>query len=133
MDKVKHIKVLGIANPDLLGDPSHIENTMIKLIDLVGMRILGKPAVFDVPLEINKLNSEQFEDEGGVTTQIVGFSTLTTSHVAIHTWPLRKEFHLDLYSCRFFSKEKAIGFLTDLLQIERAQISDLTEYCEWQD
>ena len=110
MEMSKHIKILGKANPSLLGDPMYIKNTMINLINLVGIRLLGSPMVYDVPIEISKLNSEQFEDEGGITTQIVGFSTLTTSHCAIHTWPLRNEFHLDLYSCRFFSKQEVIGF-----------------------
>ena len=74
-----------------------------------------------------------FQDTGGITTQIVGFATLTTSHCAFHGFTLLKEFHLDLYSCREFEKQKVIGFLMDALQITKIQVADLTEHCEWKD
>lgn len=128
---VKHIKVLGIGNPELLGSSSHIKNFIDGLIFQVGMRPLGNAIIYDVPLEIEKLGKEPFEDEGGITAQIVGFSTLSTSHCAIHTWPLRKKFHLDLYSCRFFKKLLIENFIKDFLQVENMKINDLTEFCEF--
>ena len=131
MKKVKHIKILGFGNSNLLGDASYIGNLINELINRVGMQPLGNTVVYDVPLEINKLGREPFEDEGGITAQLVGFSTLSTSHVAIHTWPLRNEFHLDLYSCRFFVIEDVINFITDTLQTTDLKVSDLTFSCEW--
>ena len=47
---------------------------------------------------MEKMNVEPFEDEGGVT----GIGVLSTSHCAVHTWPLRSFFVMDVYSCRDF-------------------------------
>lgn len=131
MKNVKHIKMLGTGNPELLGNSTCIKNLMDELIIRVGMRPLGETIIYDVPLEIEKLGKEPFEDEGGITAQIVGFATLSTSHCAIHTWPLRKEFHLDLYSCRFFQQGSIVNFLKDFLQIDKMKVSDLTEFCDF--
>jgi S-adenosylmethionine/arginine decarboxylase-like enzyme len=131
MEKVKHIKILGFGNPILLADVYYIEKLINSIINKVGMKPLGKTMVYDVPLEIEKLGREPFEDEGGVTAQLIGFSTLSTSHVALHSWPLRSEFHLDLYSCRYFIKEDVINFITDALQTTNIKVSDLTFACEW--
>ena len=131
MKNVKHIKILGFGDPNLLGDANHIEKLINELINRVNMQPLGNTVIYNVPLEIEKLGRDLFEDEGGITTQLVGFSTLSTSHVAIHTWPLRSEFHLDLYSCRFFSDEDVINFIIDTLQTTDLKVSDLSFACEW--
>lgn len=131
MKKVKHIKILGFGNPSLLGDANHIKNLINGLINKVSMQPLGNTMVYDVPIEIEKLGREPFEDEGGITAQLVGFATLSTSHCAIHTWPLRNEFHLDLYSCRYFSDKDIINFIIDTLQTTDLKITDLTSSCEW--
>jgi len=127
-----HLKVLGLGDPKRLGDPNFIRQFCLDLIDRVGMTPLGEPRIHDVPLEIEKLNREPFEDEGGVTAQIVGYGTLSTSHLAMHTWPLRNEFHMDLYSCREFDKQDVLGFIADALRCEIIQDNDLTKYCRWE-
>lgn len=131
MTNVKHLKVLGRGDPARLGDAARVRQFVIDLVRQVGMEPLGEPVVHDVPLEIAKLGREPFQDEGGVTTQLVGFHTLSTSHVAIHTWPLREEFHLDLYSCREFSKTEVLGFITEVFGSHMMKASNLTAYCEW--
>jgi len=70
---------------------------MNHLVEALGMRKLGCQ-VFDVELDIKKKGKIPFEDEGGVTAVVI----LSTSHAAIHTWPLRQCFELDVYSCRDF-------------------------------
>lgn len=127
----KHIKILGKGNHKLLGDTEYIEifiNSTIKKLD---MEPLGKAKIYDVPIEIEKLGREPFEDEGGITSQLVGFSTLSTSHIAIHTWPLRNEFHLDIYSCRDFDKDIIVYFIIDTFSTTDIKVSDLTKYCDW--
>jgi S-adenosylmethionine/arginine decarboxylase-like enzyme len=128
----KHIKVLGRGDPRLLGDAALVRQFVTDLVRRVGMEPLGEPVIHDVPQEIQKLGREPFEDEGGVTAQLVGFHTLSTSHVAIHTWPLRKEFHLDLYSCRVFDREDVLGFVTEVFHTDEMRAADLTPYCEWE-
>lgn len=127
----KHIKILGKGDHKLLGDTEYIEifiNSTIKKLD---MEPLGKAKIYDVPIEIEKLGREPFEDEGGITSQLVGFSTLSTSHIAIHTWPLRNEFHLDIYSCRDFDKDIIVYFIIDTFSTTDIKVSDLTKYCDW--
>lgn len=100
----RHIKVLGRGLPDPLGSESTVERFLVDLVDQLGMRQLGQAHIYDVVQDIEKLGVEPFEDEGGVT----GFIVLSTSHCAIHTWPLRADkprqemFVLDVYSCRGF-------------------------------
>lgn len=98
MSHGRHVKVLGRGSPELLGSASVVETMLRDLIGILGMRILGEPHLYEVETEIAKLGVEPFEDEGGVT----GVCVLSTSHCAIHTWPLRPFFVMDVYSCRDF-------------------------------
>ena len=129
--ETKHLKVLGLGNAEIMGDAKAVRTFMEKLIEEVGMRPLGEPTVHDVPLDLEKLGVEPFEDEGGVTTQIVGYHTLSTSHAAIHTWPLRKEFHLDIYSCRNFDPKQVEMFISDYFKCTKLKSTDLTYAAEW--
>src|SRR5207248_6393284 len=63
----RHIKVLGRGSPALLGDASNVKKTLEDLVDLLGMRLLGQPHMYEVECEIEKMGVEPFEDEGGVT------------------------------------------------------------------
>ena len=135
---VKHLKVLGRQNKPTkqsskLSDPAMIRDFVLDLIDLLGMQILGPIYIQRVPLDMKKLQkaerAEDFEDEGGVT----GFALLTTSHIAFHTWPLRPEFHLDIYSCKAYDPEAALASINKYFTGFELKISDLTEASEWQE
>ena len=76
----RHIKVLGRGNPSKLGDAKAVENMLVSLIDILGMRMLDKAHMYEVETEIAKLGMVPFEDEGGVT----GVCVLSTSHCSIH-------------------------------------------------
>ena len=130
---VKHIKVLGKCPDHLISSEELIRNFLIGVIKEVDMVPLGEPTVHNVPIDLAKMNKEPFEDEGGITSQLFGYSTLSTSHCAIHSWPARNEFHLDIYSCRFFSKEKIINYLTNTFQPFTMKISDLSFSCKWEE
>jgi S-adenosylmethionine/arginine decarboxylase-like enzyme len=80
---------------------SKVEAFLTDLTEAIGMRTLFGPVSVDVPIEISKLGSTPYEDEGGVT----GIVVLSTSHCAIHTWPLQNKAVLDVYSCRSFDLE----------------------------
>ena len=98
MPQGRHVKVLGRGTAALLADAKNVEATLRELIEILGMRLLGEPHLYEVETEIAKLGVEPFEDEGGVT----GVCVLSTSHCTIHTWPLRPYFVMDVYSCRDF-------------------------------
>lgn len=100
----KHIKVVGYADPARLGATFLVDAFLHNVVHALGMRMLGSPQIHDVEIDIQKLSAEPFEDEGGVT----GVAVLSTSHVSIHTWPARKFFVLDVYSCRDFDASVAL-------------------------
>ena len=130
----KHLKILGKGSPELLGSTDAVRKFIVSLIEHLGMRPLGEPTVHDVALDITKLGKEPFEDEGGCTAQLAGivaYDTLSTSHCAIHSFPLRSEFHLDIYSCRNFDADFVSKFVSLYFDCYRVKITDLTYATEW--
>jgi S-adenosylmethionine decarboxylase len=128
MPEGRHIKVLGRGAADLLGNAKNIEGMLRELIDILGMRILGTPHMYEVETEIAKLGVEPFEDEGGVT----GVCVLSTSHCAIHTWPLRPYFVMDVFSCRDFDPSQVEQHLAAKLGAYDLQITDLSFSLEYE-
>jgi S-adenosylmethionine decarboxylase len=119
----RHIKVLGEGSAERLRDPQQVRTMLEELVTALGMRCLGQPHMYEVEEEISKMGVEPFEDEGGVT----GVAVLSTSHCAIHTWPLRRFFVMDVYSCRDFDPNAVEHVLAKHLQAHRLRISDLSE------
>jgi S-adenosylmethionine/arginine decarboxylase-like enzyme len=127
MPQGRHVKVLGRGTAALLGDGKTVESMLRELIDILGMRILGEPHMYEVETEIAKLGVEPFEDEGGVT----GVCVLSTSHCSIHTWPLRPFFVMDVYSCRDFDQtlvEQHIGAALGAYDVQVTDVSFALEY-----
>lgn len=123
----RHIKVLSRGNPALLGDVNVVSDMLKKLVDLLGMRMLGPAHMYDVECEIEKLGKEPFEDEGGVT----GVCVLSTSHCSIHTWPLRPFFVMDVYSCRDFDARLVEKHLASALGAYDIQVTDVSAALEY--
>lgn len=123
----RHIKVLGRGAAALMGDAANVEAMLRSLIDILGMRILDKPHMYEVETEIAKLGVEPFEDEGGVT----GVCVLSTSHCSIHTWPLRPFFVMDVYSCRDFDGEQVERHLKAALGAYDLQVTDVSAALEY--
>ena len=127
MSHGRHVKVLSRGAASLLGDAKTVENTLKELVDLLGMRLLGAPHLYEVETEIAKLGVEPFEDEGGVT----GVCVLSTSHCTIHTWPLRPFFVMDVYSCRDFDPrtvEKQLQRKFGAYDLQVTDVSDALVY-----
>ena len=123
----RHIKVLGRGSPTLLGDAPLVKKTLEDLVDLLGMRLLDVPHMYEVECEIEKLGAEPFEDEGGVT----GVCVLSTSHCSIHTWPLRPFFVMDVYSCRDFDPRAVESHLVERLGAYHLQVTDVSASLEY--
>jgi S-adenosylmethionine/arginine decarboxylase-like enzyme len=70
------------------------------------MQSLGSCAV-KVPIAVELLGRQPEVDEGGVSVVHV----LSTSHVAIHTWPEHRFFNLDVFSCRAFELDPVFAWL----------------------
>ena len=128
MPQGRHVKVLGRGAPSLLGSAKSVEAMLRELVDLLGMRLLGAPHLYEVETEIAKLGVEPFEDEGGVT----GICVLSTSHCSIHTWPLRPFFVMDVYSCRDFDPALVEQHLAKSLGAYDVQVTDVSFALEYE-
>jgi S-adenosylmethionine/arginine decarboxylase-like enzyme len=128
MPQGRHVKVLGRGTPSLLGRAGSVETMLRQLVDLLGMRLLGAPHLYEVETEIAKLGVEPFEDEGGVT----GVCVLSTSHCSIHTWPLRPFFVMDVYSCRDFDPSLVEQHLAKSLGAYDVQVTDVSFALEYE-
>ena len=78
-----------------LGDRAFLDMFLCDLVALLKMNVLGGPHMYEV------LCDPLGDDDGGLTGAVV----LSTSHLSIHTWPLRKCFSLDVFSCKEFEEE----------------------------
>lgn len=98
---------------ELLNDCDHINDFFIDLVKILNMEILDGPRLTQVPYAEENLYNDH--DDGGVS----GVCLITTSHLSIHTWPLRNKFSLDAYSCKEFDCEKALDFIKDRFGVEK--------------
>lgn len=123
----RHVKVVGYGAVTLVGAVDVVRDFLKELVSTLGMRALGEPVMHDVELDLSKLNVEPFEDEGGVT----GVAVLSTSHCAIHTWPVRDGFFvLDVYSCRDFVPDAVASVLVERLGARKLRMTDVSEALE---
>lgn len=111
-----HLTYDGIVHPEhvlRLNDIEFLQEVLLKLVEFLGMQVLDGPRLHRVEFDRSKVDSD--EDEGGVT----GILVLTTSHISIHTWPLRERFSLDIFSCREFDEDTAQALIEDLLKVKK--------------
>jgi S-adenosylmethionine decarboxylase len=78
------------ANPRRLADVGFIFRFLDQLPQLIGMQKIGPPQLcrFTEP------------DIAGVS----GVVMIVTSHISIHTYPLRRCFFMDVFSCKAFDR-----------------------------
>jgi S-adenosylmethionine decarboxylase len=116
----RHLLIDGFTEEsDPLSDSSRIEGMFRRLVRALDMEILVPPVTKEVPLQPEKLASGS--DEGGITS----FCVITTSHVSIHTWPLRRFFSMDVYSCKDFDPETAVGVIRDALGVTSINVKNV--------
>jgi hypothetical protein len=156
----KHVKVLVRGNAIKLGNPDRVHAFLGLAVERLGMRELTEARVIDVPLQVQALGAVPFEDEGGVTAEgfgvvrvvrgsvrqlavswlaglaevapaLVGSVVLSTSHVAIHTWPLRRIAVVDAYSCRDFDEELLAELAQGWFDADRVLVRDLSWALSW--
>ena len=126
MQHGRHIKVVGKGTPALMREVQGVRRFLEDMVASLGMRCLGEPHTYEVEEEIQKMHAEPFEDEGGTTGVVV----LSTSHCAIHTWPLRSFFVLDVYSCRDFDAKLVEQALQEHFGGYNMRVTDLSHALE---
>jgi len=93
----------------------HILHMCDDLIVALGMQKLGEPVIREVPVQPALLATT--EDEGGLSIIV----PITTSHLAIHTWPERRALMMDIFSCRSFDTDQAYRLVAQSLQFTCAK------------
>lgn len=111
------INGLHLVMDGLTGDPSlfnvdTLDKLMTDLAKSLEMDIIHGPLFKEVEIDESKLTGDKFTDEGGIS----GFCMISTSHISIHVWPLRKFFHMDIFSCKSFNDKSAVQIVYDSLQ-----------------
>ena len=86
----EHITIDGYGgNKDQLDNKEIINNALIELPGLLGMKILIPPVIVSVA-------DNGLKDPGGWT----GFVIIAESHISIHTFPKRGFLSADVYTCK---------------------------------
>ncbi|MGA1202698.1 MAG: S-adenosylmethionine decarboxylase family protein [Planctomycetota bacterium] len=96
-----------VREPGWISSPEKIREFLLGLIPRLGMELLDGPRITEVDLDPSMIESDL--DEGGVT----GYCLITTSHISIHTWPLRERFCLDVFSCRSFDPQIVLNYVRE--------------------
>lgn len=109
------------GNPEMLASIGAVGDFLKTCIAAIEMNALGYH-VYDVPIALKRQGIEPWHDEGGVT----GFAILSTSHLAIHTWPEEGGATFDLYSCRDFPVHKVTELLQEFFDAEEVDVYDLS-------
>lgn len=117
-----HLTLEGKTEEIHLFNPETLTELFEELVTALGMRIIHGPTVKDVEIEVKKLTGESFKDEGGTSA----YCMISTSHISIHCWPLRKQCMLDVFSCKYFDVKVAQNIVEAKLAItsSRVQIID---------
>lgn len=114
----------------ILQDKVMLQSLLEDICKCVKMRSLGSIGV-NVPVELDKLQKEKFEDEGGSTSCVLSGNVeanqacliLSTSHANIHGWPERDSsredggfFWFTVGSCREFDPDSVDQLLREFLK-----------------
>lgn len=110
------VRDAGVFSSEILTSLFH---DVVKALD---MTILKGPDFVEVPVDPEVLErvklTGKFEDEGGIT----GTCIISTSHIAIHCWPLQNFFSMDVFSCKDFEHDKALTIIRDVLGVTEANV-----------
>jgi len=109
-----HVILDGYVSDSGVFNSDSLKNIFKKLAEALEMKIIMGPDFLEVELDPTKLQSDVFQDEGGIT----GMCVISTSHMSIHCWPIRKCFSIDVFSCKDFDSVKAVKIIKDLLGVE---------------
>lgn len=95
------------------------------LAKALDMQIVLGPNFVEIPVDKDVLKQArktgEFLDEGGIS----GTCVVSTSHMSLHAWPLRKVFSCDVYSCKDFDHMKALAIIAESLGTTKTNVTVL--------
>lgn len=108
-----------VADAAVLDDPNQLCNLFDDLVDSLDMEYLQRPTAIRAPCDPAALDTD--DDDGGwsVVCQI------TTSHIALHGWPQRSAFMMDIFSCHDFDVPRAKRIVWDRLGVTQANVHNI--------
>lgn len=126
----RHITVDATVIDPIVFSHDHLDKFFRGMCEVLNMEIIFGPVFKDVELDPAKLANVQaggkFQDEGGTTGVVV----ISTSHISIHTWELRKFFQLDVFSCKDFDGKLALEYVRKHLGVTQEAVCEIVRYDE---
>lgn len=121
----RHLIIDGAVKDASVFTAERLTAMFTDLAKALDMQIILGPNFIEVPLDKAVLRTVkktgEFADEGGIS----GTCVISTSHMSLHAWPLRKVFSADVFSCKDFDHLKAISILTEVLGVTKTNITVL--------
>jgi S-adenosylmethionine decarboxylase len=111
-----HLIIDGLFEDNIIFNANSIVPIFDELVEALNMVYLTKPVISHVDLDTSKIYTE--EDEGGISI----YAQITTSHIALHVWPLRNVFCMDIFSCKDFDINVAGKLLWERLHIQKGVV-----------
>jgi len=118
MNKISglHLLIDGYVRDGNVLNPDTICTLFDRLVDTLNMQYLQRPTAIRVPIDPDKLSTD--EDEGGWSV----ICQITTSHISLHGWPMRGAFMMDVFSCRPFAPDAAERVIREVLDVTDAHV-----------
>lgn len=110
-----------VDDPDVLRDVTHMDTMLRRIAEILKMDVILGPVNKAVSEDAEAFDQPEFKDSGGVT----GFCVVSTSHLAYHTWPLKKFLSMDIFSCKDFDPDATLAFLLDYLHVSAYRRHDI--------
>src|SRR5438552_13941113 len=66
--------------------------------------------------KVSPVHLYQIETSNPLDAGMSGFVVIAQSHISMHAWPEYGEVDIDICSCKEFSQEDAINYLTEIFQ-----------------
>lgn len=124
----RHITIDARVEDAKVFSHENLNNFFCGLAKLLDMEIIFGPVFKDVELDPEKLAAVQsggkFQDEGGTTGMVV----ISTSHISIHTWEMRKFFQLDVFSCKDYDGKLALDYIKKELGVNYSAICEIVRH-----
>jgi S-adenosylmethionine decarboxylase len=118
----RHVVVDGFVKDAMVFAEANLRALFHDVVKALDMTILKGPDFVEVPVDPEVLERVQrtgiFEDEGGIT----GSCIISTSHIAIHCWPLQQFFSMDVFSCKDFEHGKALMVINMRLNVAESNV-----------
>ncbi len=103
----------------VLDDPNRLCDLLDELVETLGMRYLQRPTAIRVPTDAAALATNA--DDGGWSV----ICQITTSHIALHGWPQRKAFMMDIFSCLDYDVDAARHLVCERLGVTELNVHDI--------